>query len=131
MKDAENGLLGSVADRASADAETFDDFLEHGEAYWREQRKNESGAIAGVVFEDAVKRLCRKTGIDTEERELDNLISALSSAEHISGVEAKRARAAAGVRNGALHANREEFTLDDVRAAIDFLRSVIIPKLDA
>lgn len=128
VSDAEGGLIGSVADRASA--ETFDNFLDHGEAYWRENRKEPAGAIAGVVFEDSVKRLCHKIGVDTAGRDLDNLISALASSGSLTGVEAKRARAAAGVRNSALHAHWGEFSLDDVSATINFLRTVILPKLD-
>ncbi|MGH9467160.1 MAG: hypothetical protein ACRD1Y_07375 [Terriglobales bacterium] len=129
VKDAENNLLGSVADRASA--ETFDDFLDHGEAYWKENRKEPAGAIVGVVFEDSVKRLCRKVGIGTEGRELDQLISALASNQVITGVEAKRARAAAGVRNKADHADWDAFSLGDVEATVQFTRSVILAKLDS
>jgi hypothetical protein len=50
--DANAGLLASVANQARA--ETFDDFLDHGDAYLKEGRKNEAGVIAGVVFEDTL-----------------------------------------------------------------------------
>lgn len=46
--DTNAGLLASVADRARA--ETFDDFLDHADAYLRDGRKDEGGVIAGVCI---------------------------------------------------------------------------------
>jgi hypothetical protein len=129
LADAKAGLIASVADRARA--ETFDDFLDHADAYLREKRKNESGVIAGIVFEDAVRRICRKDGIVEKSVKLDALISELASRGEFSGVKAKRARAAADVRTKASHAQWDEFELEDVRAVIEFVREVIEAKLDA
>src|SRR6185369_13380615 len=58
LKDGEAGLLASVADQARAEA--FDDFLDHAIHYLQKGKKQESGVIAGVVFEDAFRRVCRK-----------------------------------------------------------------------
>ena len=126
--DADLGLLASVADRARA--ETFDDFLDHAHAYLEDKRKNEAGVIAGVVFEDTVRRVCRKNMIVEKGRPIDELISALSSKGEISGIKAKRARAAAHVRTKATHAQWDEFELEDVRATIEFTREFIVSKLD-
>ena len=126
--DAGAGLLVSVADQARA--ETFDNFLDHGEAYYKESRKNESGVIAGVVFEDTLRRICRKQGIPEKGSNLDTLISELSSHGELSAVKAKRARVAAHVRTKASHAQWDEFALDDVKATIDFARELIAAKLD-
>ena len=68
--DANLGLLASVADRARA--ETFDDFLDHADVYLKDQRKNEAGVIAGVVFEDTVRRVCRKNMIVEKGERLDS-----------------------------------------------------------
>lgn len=130
VSDADAGLIGSVADRASA--QTFDDFLDHGEAYGRDGRKNEAGVIAGVVFEDSVKRLCRKVGITVAEKaELEQLINALSSNGVLTGLQSKEAKVAAGVRTMATHANWDSFDLGQVESTIRFTRLVILPKLDA
>jgi len=128
LTDADVGLLSSVADRARA--KTFDDFLDHGEAYVNEGRKNESGVIAGVVFEDSLRQVCRKVGIPDKDVKLDKLISDLSEKGELTGIQAKRARAAAGVRTKATHAQWDEVNIEDVRATIVFTRELIESKLD-
>ncbi len=87
QRDIENGLLASVADRARA--ETFDDFLDHAKEYLKESLKNESGVIAGVVFEDSLRRVCRKNGKDDKGEKLDSLINYLASNNIISQAKAK------------------------------------------
>jgi len=41
-------------------AETFDDFLDHAVFYAKKGRKMEAGVIAGVVFEDTIRRIHRE-----------------------------------------------------------------------
>jgi hypothetical protein len=127
LKDAQAGLLASVADQARA--EVFDDFLDQAEYYASGQRKQEAGTIAGVVFEDSVRRFCRKIGITEKGQKLDALISELAARNELSPVKAKRARAAADVRTKATHAQWDEFEVDDVRSTIEFTRSFIESKL--
>lgn len=128
QNDADLGLLASVADRTRA--ETFDNFLDHSDAYLRKNRKNESGVIAGVVFEDSLRRICRKNQIVEKGFRVDGLISDLSSKGLISRVQAKRARVAAHVRTKATHAQWDEFEAEDVQASIRFTRELIESKLD-
>jgi hypothetical protein len=129
LVDANAGLLASVADRARA--EVFDDFLDHAAAYIGQGRKNESGTIAGVVFEDTVRRICRKHSIVESGQQLDQLISALATRGELTAVKAKFARAAAAVRTKATHAQWAEFELPDVQKTIEFTRELITSKLDA
>ena len=126
--DANAGLLASVANQARA--ETFDDFLDHAEAYLKEKRKNEAGVIAGVVFEDTLRQICRNEGVAEKGQKLDGLISELTSREKLSSVKAKRARAAADVRTKASHAQWDEYGVEDVRATIEFTRELISGALD-
>lgn len=77
LVDAEAGLLTFVADRARA--EEFDDFLDHADAYFADGRKNESGVIAGVVFEDTLRRICRKEGVSEKGLKLDGLTAKLDA----------------------------------------------------
>jgi hypothetical protein len=129
IADMEAGLLGSVADRARA--ETFDTFLDHGKAYLEDGRKQEAGVIVGVVFEDAVRRICRKHSITEQDVKLDTLISALVKAKVITELKAKRARVAAHVRTKATHAQWDEFTDSDVTEALAFTRELLDRQLDA
>lgn len=128
LVDANAGLLASVADQARA--ETFDDFLDHASVYIAESRKNEAGVIAGVVFEDTLRRICRKQAIVEKGVQLDQLISALSANGTMSGAKAKRARSAAHVRTIASHAQWDEFDLSDVEATVAFARELISSHLD-
>ena len=128
LVDSVAGLLASVANQARA--ETFDDFLDHAEAYFRDKRKNESGVVAGVVFEDTLRQICRKVGIPEKGLKLDGLISDLTNLGHLTAIKAKRARAAAHVRTKASHAQWDEFELEDVKATIEFTREIIASKLD-
>ena len=128
QSDADLGLLASVADRTRA--ETFDDFLDHADAYLKNKCKDEAGVIVGFVFEDTVRRVCRKNMIEEKGKGMDELISTLTSKGGISAIKAKRARAAAHVRTKATHAQWDEFEFEDVRATIAFTRELIVSKLD-
>ena len=127
-KDVEAGLLTSIADRARA--ETFDEFLEHGRDYIKEQKKQEAGVICGVVFEDTVRRICRKNDIEEVGVQLDSLIGSLTKIEVLTGAKAKRARVAAHVRTKATHAQWDEFDLADVSATADITQELISAHLD-
>ncbi len=129
VSDAKAGLISSIADHARA--ETFDDFLDHADFYANEGRKNEAGIIAGVVFEDSLRRFCRKLGEPEKGMKLDDLITTLTKRGELTAVKAKRARVAAHVRTKASHAQWEEFELNDVEAATEFAREFIASKLDA
>jgi hypothetical protein len=123
LQDLDAGMLESIAARAKA--ETFDDFLDHGRAYFKQSRKQESGVISGVVFEDTIRQLSRLHQIDDDDKKLDTLISALVTKNVISGTKAKRARAAAAVRTSATHAKWNEFELPDVAATIEITQELI------
>jgi|ERR1019366_5402323 hypothetical protein len=127
-RDINAGLLTSIADRARA--ETFDDFLEHGRAYLKEQRKQEAGVICGVVFEDTVRRICRKYNIVEAGVQLDSLIGALTKIEVLTGTKAKRARVAADVRTKATHAQWDDYDIGDVSATIEITQELISVQLD-
>ena len=57
VNDLDAGTLLSIADSVSA--ETFEDLLDHAEAYLKKKRKDPAGVLAGVVFEDAARRVYR------------------------------------------------------------------------
>lgn len=127
-KDVDAGLLTSIADRARA--ETFDEFLDHGRAYLKEQKKQEAGVICGVVFEDTVRRICRKYDIEEAGIQLDSLIGCLTKIDVLTGAKAKRARVAAHVRTKATHAQWDDFDLADVSATADITQELISAQLD-
>jgi hypothetical protein len=127
-RDVDNGLIAGIV--SSAQAEVFDDFIEHATQYLKANKKQQAGVIAGVVFEDSLRRLCRKHQIPEPGVPLDALITSLEKAGHLTSVQAKRARAAAGLRTSATHAQWDEFQPDDVRSVIEYTKELIRTKLD-
>lgn len=127
LVDIEKGLVCSVYFQAQAVA--FDDFLDHAIEYQKKSLKNEAGVIAGVVFEDTIRKICEKNNIPQVGRKLDELISELSSKSIIPPVKAKRARVSAHVRTKATHAQWIEFELSDVKETIEFTKELIHEKL--
>ena len=128
LADVDAGLLGDLGDQVRA--ETFDNFLEHGEAYLGDDRKMEAGVIAGVVFEDTVRRIYRnKIADDDKGKELEQLINALKTRNVITGQQSKQAKVAAHVRNMASHAHWDEFTIDGVRDTIQVTRKFLADHL--
>jgi hypothetical protein len=39
-------------------AVTFDDFLDHDGEYLRHGKRDEAAVLAGIVFEDTIRRIC-------------------------------------------------------------------------
>jgi hypothetical protein len=123
LNDINNGLLASVENQTKA--LVFDDFLDHAKAYTKQEMKNEAGVIAGVVFEDTLRNICRNNGVEESGVKLDQLITELTKLDVISQIKAKRARVAAHVRTKATHAQWEEFELSDVKTTIEFTVELI------
>jgi len=123
LRDAEAGLISSVMNHAMA--LTFDSFLDHAEHYALVKKKNESGVISGVVFEDSIRRICDNHKITHKDVKLDALINELVKINVFNDLKAKRARVAAHVRTKATHAQWDEFELEGVNATIQFCRELI------
>ncbi len=107
-------------------AQTFDDFLDHAEEYHKSGRK-ESGVIAGVVFEDTIRRIAKNNEVSVGH--LETTINELLKKGVLAATKAKRAKSAAHVRAKATHAEWDEFDLNDVSDTINFTRELIAAHL--
>jgi hypothetical protein len=123
LEEIEGGLLTRIENHAIA--MTFDDFLDHGAEYLKRGRKEEAGVIAGIVFEDTLRRICRTLDISEKGVALETLITDLARRDVLTALKAKRARAAAGLRTSAAHARWEEFAIGDVSPVIEFTKELI------
>lgn len=128
LQDIDLGLLTSIEDQTKA--AIFDDFLDHAKYYSKNKRKNEAGVIAGVVFEDSLRNICRNIGIKEQGKKLDTLIDDLVKIGTLNQVKAKRAKVSAHVRTKATHAQWEEFELTDVNTTIVFTEELILSHLE-
>jgi hypothetical protein len=125
--DIDQGMLASVADQARA--ETFDDLLDQATKYNAQGRLDGSAILATAVFEDTLRRISRTNGIPEKDVKTDTVITALDQGGFITGVVAKRCRAAAGARNKALHSQWDEVTLQDVEMVIALTRELLTTHL--
>jgi len=128
LRDIDAGLLASIEDQTRASV--FDDFLDHAKEYAKEKRPQEAGVIAGVVFEDTLRTICRNADIEEKGKKLDLLIDTLVKEGVLTQVKAKRAKVAAHVRTKATHAQWDEYELEDVNTAIDFTEELILKHLE-
>jgi uncharacterized protein YutE (UPF0331/DUF86 family) len=122
-RDVENGLVASITIAASA--ETLDDLLDQASDYHTRKNKVGAGILATAVFEDTMRRLARINEVAEIDVKADRIISNLDSKGIITGIMAKRCRVAAGVRNRALHAQWDEFSLTDVEDVIRLTRELL------
>lgn len=127
LEEIEGGLLTTIENHAIA--VTFDDFLDHGAEYLKQGRKDEAAVIAGIVFEDTIRRICRTLEMDEKRVPLDTLITELTKRDTLTALKAKRARAAAGLRTSAAHARWDEIQLSDVNPVIEFSRELMAAHL--
>jgi len=128
LKDIDMGLLSSI--EVQTRASVFDDFLDHAKEYVKHKLKNEAGVIAGVVFEDTLRNICRNTSIEEKGKNLDLLIDELVKAGTLTQIKAKRAKVAAHVRTKATHAQWGEFEIEDVNTTIEFTEELILKHLE-
>jgi hypothetical protein len=123
LADIDAGLIADFGNKIRA--ETFDDFLEHADAYRKEGEKQATGVLSGVVFEDTIRRICRDKSITEKGTELEQLIIALQKQNVITGQQARQARTAAFVRTKATHAQWDEYDLAGVAETITLTRTLL------
>jgi len=128
LKEIEGGFLTTIENHAIA--VTFDDFLDHGTEYLKHGRKDEAAVVAGIVFEDTIRRICRVLGVTENGVALNTLIDELAKQNVLTALKAKRARAASGLRTSAAHARWEEIQLSDVKPVIEFTRELMAAHLE-
>jgi hypothetical protein len=127
LPDIDAGLLGDLGNRVRA--ETFDNFLDHGQAYLDAGQKMEAGVIAGVVFEDTIRRIYRDKIADDTDKKLEVMINELTGKSVITGQQSKQAKVAAHVRTKATHARWDEFDTAGVQATIQLTRQFLADHL--
>jgi hypothetical protein len=121
--DIDHGLLTTLSNTIIAEA--FDNFLDHAEEYRKKGRKQEAGVIAGVVFEDTIRRICRDRGLIDKGKRLEDLINDLVKNGTITSQQSRQAKVASHVRTKATHAQWDEFDLEGVSATIQITQRLL------
>ena len=123
LADIDAGLIGTL--KTKVQAETFEDFLEHAVAYQERRWKDQAGVIAGVVFEDTMRKIYADNIDKMTRPELEQVIIALTKKDVITAQQATQARVAAHVRTKASHADWSAFDRDGVDATIKITKTLI------
>jgi len=123
LADIDAGLIGTL--KTKVQAETFEDFLEHAVAYRNRGGKDQAGVIAGVVFEDTMRKLYADNIDKVARPDLEQVIIALTKKEAITEEQAKQSRVAAHVRTKATHAEWDGFTKEGVDDTIKITKALI------
>ena len=123
MDDLDKGLIPSIQNQIKA--LIFDDFLDQARKLAIDKKLRESGTLTSIIFEDSIRTICRNNDIEERGNKLDDLISQLAKKDVLNVIKAKRARAAAGVRNKCLHAQWNDVDLSDINSTIKFIEQLI------
>ena len=121
LPDIDAGLLADFGNKVRA--ETFDDFLDHADACCQEGEKQAAGVLAGVVFEDTIRRIGRDKNVTGDN--LVRSIHALARQNVITRQQSKQTEVAVHIRAKATHAHWDEYDLDGVAATIQLTRTFL------
>lgn len=127
-KDWQAGLLRDFEYIISAD--NFDQFLRQAELYHKSGKHIEAGVLVSAVFEDALKKVAQRNGINPLGLPAQKIILKLRDGDFVTPVHARRLEEAASLRNKALHAEWSEFDLRDVGSVIRTVEELIQQSLD-
>jgi len=115
-KDWQSGLLWPIEYVVSA--ENFDQFLRQAGSYHKSGKKIEAAVLVAAVFEDALKKVAKRNGLDPSSRNAQDIIIDLREGGFITEVHARRLLEGTALRNKATHAKWAEFDLRDVGSVI-------------
>jgi hypothetical protein len=123
LKDLDAGLIGSIQSRSQG--EVFDEFLDHAREYVKLGMQNEAAVIAGVVFEDTLRKLYSMKMAKSDRPKLDQIISELATNGALSPLRAKQARVGAHVRTKATHADWADIDMPAVEQTIRLVDEIL------
>jgi hypothetical protein len=106
------------------EAEVFDDFLEQAQCLFNAEYFQAAAVIAGSVFEDGLRQLCVRSGINLSGRpKLDSMNSELAKKGTYNKLWLKKITAIAHIRNKAAHGEWNEFSSSDVKDMLDQVKT--------
>lgn len=111
-------------------AEIFEDFLSMAEYLLSEGYYVPAASLVGGVLEDSLRKLCGKNNISYPDKtKINSLNTDLAKAGIYNALVSKEIIAKADIRNNADHGKAKEFTEQDVKNMVEWVRRFIIDYL--
>ena len=109
--------------RALVEAEVLDDFLEQAKHLHDRGYHVPAASLAGAVLEDTLRKLCAVHRIAIPEKtNIDRLNAELAKSDVYNKLFQKRITALADVRNNADHGRFDEFSAEDVKDMVGWVK---------
>jgi hypothetical protein len=124
--DFDGGYLFSV--QAAISGEIFGDFVTAAKAALSEGQKDVAAVLSCAALEDVLKRFAQMQGLDTNQKEMTEVINALKAAGLLSGPQKSLVDAMPKIRNAAMHADWNKITAQDVGSVLGFVEQFLLTK---
>jgi hypothetical protein len=121
--DVERGLLRSL--RSEARGEVLGDFMLLAKEALDASFKDVAAVLASAALEDTLKKYGEANGLDTEGKELSDVVNALKAAGLVKAPQGKVLQSFVGIRNKALHAEWQRIEASEVHSVIAFLQTFL------
>ena len=115
----------------SISGEVLGDFIALAKEAIATGHKDVAAVLASAALEDALKRYAKINGLDVEDKDMKQVISALKSKSLVAGFRTKILDVLPTLRNYALHANWEKITEPEVNSMIGFVESFLLKEFRA
>ena len=119
-----NGGFNTGDIRLRISGDVLGDFVALARTLLDDGHKNVAGVLAAAALEDVLKRYATENDIDTEDRNMTEVISALKSKGLIKGGQNKLLQALPKIRNLALHAQWDKFSELEVGSVLGIRRAI-------
>ncbi len=124
--DYRGGYVFSV--EASISGEVLGDFVAMAKLALTEGHKDVAAVLACAALEDTLKRFGRLSGVDVDDKVLQEVIAALKSKGLVSGAQKSLLDVMPKIRDFAMHANWSKIQDADVRSVLGFVEQFLLTK---
>ena len=106
-------------------AETVFDFVSLAETALDNQNKDVAAVLASAALEDIMKKKAEELGIDTDDKDLSEVVHAMKAAAFFAGPQHKLVSSFVTLRNKAMHAEWAKIHEPEVSSVIAFIKTFI------
>jgi len=121
-----SGLVKSI--QAEAKGEVLADFVVMAKQAMENDVKDVGAVLACAALEDTLKRHAELNGIDVDDRNMSEVISALKARGLVKGAQGKVLQSFTTVRNNAFHAQWDKIESAEVQSVIAFVENFVSEK---